>query len=122
MIMRYRPAPGAWCHEAMGNSRASVFSVRIAVLVLTGLLTALIGCSSDDEDSKDPATACTDLCTGAGFSSSRVDAHPHETNCFCTGNGTVSAAACTNMCTSLGKAKSEPFGNGAQGPNACQCS
>ena len=106
----------------MHKSRFSPFSVRVAVLALTALVTTLSACASDDESTKDPASACTDLCTGAGFSSSRVDAQPHETNCFCTGSGTVSAAACTNMCTSLGKAKSEPFGNGAQGPNACQCS
>ncbi len=100
----------------------SRWTVRVATLATTALLITLAACGSDDEASKDPATACTDLCTGAGFTSSRVDAQPHETNCFCTGSGTVSAAACTNMCTSLGKTKSEPFGNGAQGPNACQCS
>ena len=105
----------------MTSSHPSPLSVRAAVIVLVAVFTALAGCS-DDEDDKDPAGACTDLCTGAGFSSSRVDAQPHETNCFCTGNGTVSAQACTNMCTSIGKAKAEPFGKGAQGSNACQCS
>lgn len=97
-------------------------SVRASIVVLVAAFVSLAGCSGDDEGSKSPATACTDLCTGAGFSSSRVDDHPHETNCFCTGSGTVSAAACTTMCTSIGKSTSEPFGNGANGPDACQCS
>lgn len=103
------------------SSHSASLPVRAAVVLLVGVLAAVTGCS-DDDDKKDAGGACTDLCTGAGFSSSRVDDHPHETNCFCTGAGTVSAQACTNMCTSIGKTKSEPFGNGAQGPNACQCS
>ena len=106
----------------MTSSRFASLPVRAAVVLLVGVLSALTGACSDDDDKKDPGGACTDLCTGAGFSSSRVDDHPHETNCFCTGTGTVTAQACTNMCTSIGKTKSEPFGNGAQGPNACQCS
>lgn len=105
----------------MTSSRFASLHGRAAVILLVGVLSALVGACSDDEDEKDPGKACTDLCTGAGFSSSRVDAQPHETNCFCTGTGTVSAQACTNMCTSIGKANSQPFGNGAQGPNACQC-
>jgi hypothetical protein len=95
-----------------------------AVAAVGGLLVSIPACSDDDESGgKDPSSTCAEMCTGAEFGSSRVDAHPHEINCFCTGGtGTVSATACTNMCSALGKTKSEPFGNGPQGPDACQCS
>lgn len=71
---------------------------------------------------KDATSSCKDLCTTAGFTSSRVDTQPKEVNCFCSGGtGTVTAAACTSMCTGVGKAKSQVFGQSAGASDACQC-
>ena len=104
------------------RSPSSIRSLSV-VLAVGVVLVSVSACSSDDEASKDPGAACKDVCSSAGFTSSRVDAQPHETNCFCTGGtGTVTPAACTEMCSALGKGKSEPFGAGPQGANACQCS
>lgn len=86
-------------------------------------LAALVACSSDDAASgKSAADSCKDMCTSAGFTSSRVDEQPNETNCFCTGSGTITPAACTSMCSGLGKAKSQPFTSNSPTANACQCS
>jgi hypothetical protein len=100
-------------------------SSRVAsVLVVLASVLVLVACSSDDEagGSKTPAAGCTDLCTAAAFSGSRVDVQPNEINCFCTGGtADVAAAACTSMCTSIGKTKGAPFKSGATNFNACQC-
>ena len=93
-----------------------------AVLVSFVGLAAATGCSDDEESkSADAAGGCQDMCTKTGFSTSRVDVQPNETNCFCTGNGTVTGQACTDMCKAIGKPGGEPFGSGSAGANACQC-
>ncbi|MCW5832957.1 MAG: hypothetical protein KIS78_11155 [Labilithrix sp.] len=91
-----------------------------AFVVAVLLVATTTGCGDDDDDG-DVNAACDAMCKGAGFTSSRLEEHGHETNCFCTGgSGTVSADACTNMCKSTGKPGS-PFGSGPAGANACQC-
>ena len=73
---------------------------------------------------KTPALACTDLCTGAGFTGGTSDVQSNETNCFCTGgSGTISDSACATMCTQAGKGSSTAFksGAGVTTANACQC-
>ncbi len=63
------------------------------------------------------------MCKGGGFTSSRVDVQPNETNCFCVGAGTVTAAACTDMCSRATGMPGAPFtsGAGVMSSNACQC-
>jgi hypothetical protein len=89
----------------------------LAVISLFAL--ASLGCNpSAASGNKDPATACTDLCTASGFASGRAEEFPHELNCFCEGgNGSVAANACTQTCTDLGWSKGEAFS-----ASACQCS
>ena len=87
-------------------------------------LTAATGCS-DDETTKaapDAAGACKDMCSRIGFATSRVDVQPNETNCFCSGAGTVTQDECTKMCTAIGKGTAQPFRSGAAaGDDSCQC-
>lgn len=104
-----------------------MIAVRPAVRTLfVSTVTALLvassaACGSDDEvGSSDPTAACDSMCKGGGFTASRLDAQPNETNCFCTGAGTITAAACTDMCKSTGK-PGKPFGSGGATANACQC-
>ncbi len=106
-------------------NRSSVLQ-RTALVCVTALLVAAAAACSDDDDassgSKSPEKACADVCAETKFSSSRVDVQPNETNCFCTGAGTMTTDACTNMCSSLGKSKAQAFGSAAGPANACQCS
>ena len=91
---------------------------RSISLFVSALFVSLVACSGSD----DPASACTDLCTTAGFQDGRVDVQPNEINCFCTGgSGTVSDEACTNMCASTDKSGSQTFGTGPNLKDACQC-
>ncbi|MEW5849287.1 MAG: hypothetical protein AB2A00_10755 [Myxococcota bacterium] len=78
----------------------------------------------EEEESKDPATACSDLCTQEGFSSSSVDVQSNETNCFCSGgSGTMTDAHCADMCSSIGKGNAQTFNSTAGGAkDSCQCS
>src|SRR5688500_14688695 len=92
--------------------------------MIVGALVASTGCDSDDDAAgakSDPAAACDSMCKGAGFSGSNVDSQPHETNCFCTGTGTVSAAVCTDMCSKATGKPGKPFRSGGNTDNACQC-
>ena len=94
------------------------------MVLSVALVSMLVGaCSSDDEASTaTPTASCDSMCKGAGFTASRIDVQSNETNCFCTGTGTVTATACTEMCKSTGK-PGKPFRSGAAAAsdNACQC-
>lgn len=107
--------------------RFAPLSRPVLISVVVASLTALVACSDDDDSSgsKDPTSSCKDLCTGAGFSSSRVDVQSNETNCFCSGGtGTVTDAACTTMCKGSGKSKAQTFkaDKNAANMDSCQCS
>lgn len=111
----------------MRNNSSFMPKTKIFSLVLTTTFVALtvLACSDDDDAAGgggDVAGSCDTMCKGAGFTSSRVDQQPNETNCFCTGTGTITADACTNMCKSVGK-PGQPFGSGAgvTSANSCQC-
>lgn len=94
----------------------------LVVAVAFGL-TAVAGCSDDEEKAApDAAGACKDMCSKIGFVQSRVDVQPNETNCFCSGAGTVTAEACTDMCKAIGKGTGQPFRSGAAAvDDSCQC-
>lgn len=97
-------------------------SIR-TLFVLATLIVSVLACSSssDGGTSTDKAGSCKDLCTKAGFTSSRLDEQPNEINCFCTGgSGNVDAKACTDMCTGFGK-KGATFKTSNQAVDACQC-
>jgi hypothetical protein len=100
---------------------------RTVVLLAIALLAAVVGCSDDEGEpgasaGANPESSCKDMCTSTGFSSSRVDVQPNETNCFCAGPGTVTTEACTQMCSALGKGKPAQFrSGGASKPDSCQC-
>jgi len=92
-----------------------VFRVVIAAMVLAGA-------ACGGKGTKTAAVACTDMCTAGGFTSGTATEYSSETNCVCTGTGTVTAAACTTMCTDSGKTSGEPYGDsGATVLNACSC-
>ncbi|MBX3222006.1 MAG: hypothetical protein KF795_15925 [Labilithrix sp.] len=97
------------------------WGVGAVVLALVGLAT--VGCSDDDKKAEpDAAGACKDMCSGIGFATSRVDVQPSETNCFCSGAGTVTQDECTKMCTAVGRGSAHPFRSGAAvGDDACRC-
>ncbi|MBX3206679.1 MAG: hypothetical protein KF764_16520 [Labilithrix sp.] len=97
------------------------WGVGVVVLALVGL--AMVGCSDDDKKAEpDAAGACKDMCSGIGFATSRVDVKPSETNCFCSGAGTVTQDECTKMCTAIGRGSAHPFRSGAAvGDDACRC-
>lgn len=102
---------------------SSTFATRLLLsLAVAAVMSAVPACSDDDEKS-DPTAACDSMCKSTGFASSRVDAQPHETNCFCTGTGTVTPAACTDMCSKAAGKPGAPFtsGAGVTNANACQC-
>lgn len=79
--------------------------------------------SSSSGGNKTPETACSDLCTQEGFTSSSVMVETNETNCFCSGgSGTMTDGHCTAMCDSIGKDTAQTFGSGTGPKDACQCS
>ncbi len=94
--------------------------VAITTILATATALGAQACSDDEASSSDPAASCDSMCKGTGFTSSRLDAQPNETNCFCTGAGTVTAAACTEMCKATGK-PGKPFRSSGATDNACQC-
>jgi hypothetical protein len=98
----------------------SMFARATRTLALVfGLALSVTACGG----SADPETTCKDLCSGAGYSTSRVDSYPHEVNCFCTGgSGTVTAESCTKMCTDLGKTSAMTFKSTGTAVDSCQCS
>lgn len=99
---------------AMGHTL--LVRTLVASLFLSSIV-VVAACGDDD----DPNTACESMCKDSGFSSSRLDQHSHETNCFCLGgSGTVTASACTDMCKSVDKPGSV-FRSGGTTDNACQC-
>ena len=89
-------------------------------------LALLLACGDKDDDSGatgtvDAATACTDLCTGSGFSSGTVAEYDHEANCSCDGSGAVTDADCTDMCADIGWGAGETYSSTGGDINSCSC-
>jgi hypothetical protein len=97
----------------------------VLALVLT------VSCSSDDGEDEvsgppvpkaDAQKVCNDMCSETSFAESRVDILENETNCICTGPGTVTVEACQSMCQGINKPTSAPYKtSGAIRVDACQC-